>query len=111
MNLKNNTTKVTSESIKQSGLPTEFKKAVAEYIWNGFDAEATRIDIDFDYNYNEISTLNYFSIRDNGIGINFNELHSTFGSFLDSNKKKSYDINRLQKGRKRKRKIFISALL
>lgn len=98
--MKINTTKVTSESIKQSGLPTEFKKAIAEYIWNGFDAKATQIDIDFVNN--EINSLTSLTIKDNGTGINFNELDSTFGSFLDSNKKRSFDVNQLLKGKKGK---------
>ena len=28
------TTKITSKSVEQSGLPTDYKKAISEYIWN-----------------------------------------------------------------------------
>ena len=45
--MKKHTTKLTSKSIEGSGLPSDYKKAIAEYIWNGFDAGASTINIDF----------------------------------------------------------------
>ena len=52
--MKKYTSKITSNSIEQSGLPNGYK-ALAEYIWNGFDAEASTIDIT--YSGNEIGAL------------------------------------------------------
>lgn len=98
--MKKNKTQITSKSIIQSGLPSDFKKSISEYIWNGFDAAATEIDIKF--SCNEIGTMYDFSITDNGQGISFNTLGETFGYFLDSNKAKSYDHNRFVKGKKGK---------
>lgn len=98
--MKKNKTQITSKSIIQSGLPNDFKKAIAEYIWNGFDADAKEIQIS--YSCNEVSTMFDFSISDNGHGIPFNTINETFGYFLDSNKAKSYDHNRFVKGRKGK---------
>ena len=40
--MKKHTTKLTSKSIEGSGLPSDYKKAIAEYIWNGFDAGASK---------------------------------------------------------------------
>ena len=48
--MEKHTTKITSKSIEQSGQPSDYKKAIAEYIWNGFDAKAYHIDIDFKSN-------------------------------------------------------------
>lgn len=60
-------TKITSKSIEQSGLPSDYKKAIAEYIWNGFDANTSQIEVDF--NHNETGFLFDLSITDNGSGI------------------------------------------
>lgn len=78
-------TKITSNSIEQSGLTSDYKKAISEYIWNGFDAKATQVDIDF--TNNEIGHLFSLSIMDNGTGIRLDNIDDTFGSFLDSQKK------------------------
>lgn len=98
--MKKNKTQITSKSIIQSGLPNDFKKSIAEYIWNGFDSGATEIKIS--YSCNEVGTMFDFSISDNGYGISFNTISETFGYFLDSNKTRSYDHNTFVKGRKGK---------
>jgi len=56
------------------------KQAIAEYIWNGFDANADTIRIDF--KSNELGLLENLEISDNGYGINFNSFSTTFNSFL-----------------------------
>ena len=43
------------------------QESIAEYIWNGFDAGATSIDIS--YEENELGSLNSITIVDNGSGI------------------------------------------
>lgn len=98
--MKKNKTQITSKSIVQSGLPSDFRKAISEYIWNGFDAEASVIDIYF--SANKIGTLSEFLVTDNGKGISFKTIDETFGYFLDSNKAKSFDSNRFVKGKKGK---------
>ncbi|MBI1836461.1 MAG: ATP-binding protein [Flavobacteriia bacterium] len=98
--MEKHTTKITSKSIEQSGLPLDFKKAIAEYIWNGFDAKATTIDIKFEAN--EIGYLHLLSISDNGVGIDLSSIDETFGNFLDSKKSKTLDQNGFVKGKKGK---------
>jgi hypothetical protein len=44
------TSKITAKSIEQSGLPTDYKKALAEYIWNSFDARSTIVHLNFEAN-------------------------------------------------------------
>lgn len=98
--MQKHTAKITSKSIEQSGLPTDYRKALAEYIWNGFDANASRIDINF--NANEVGYINHLSIIDNGIGIDISTLDDTFGNFLDSQKEQSFSATGFVKGKKGK---------
>ena len=95
--MKKHTAKITSKSIEQSGLPSDFKKAIAEFIWNGFDANASIIELDFDAN--AVGYINSFSISDNGSGINLGKIEDTFGQFMDSQKTKTFDQNGFVKGK------------
>ncbi|MAP55284.1 ATP-binding protein [Altibacter sp.] len=95
--MKKHTAKITSKSIEQSGLPADFKKAIAEYIWNGFDANATMIELNYDSN--PVGYIHSFSISDNGSGINLGKIEDTFGQFLDSQKTKTFDQNGFIKGK------------
>lgn len=90
-----------SNSVKNSGLTDDYRQAIAEYIWNGFDAEATTIDIRYE-KANELGTLSYLLISDNGKGINKKTLEYTFGSFLDSQKKQTYQRTSNVRGKKGK---------
>ena len=98
--------KITTKSIEQSGLPNDYKKAIAEYIWNGFDAGATEIHLNFDGN--ELGHLASFSISDNGKGIDIETIGETFGNFLDSNKRDPFNKDNFQKGRKGKGRYAFS---
>lgn len=79
---------VTDGSIQSAGLTKNYMEAVAEYIWNGFDAAATDIDILFEAN--ELGHIHQVSIRDNGTGIDPHTLSETFGNFNDSVKKATF---------------------
>jgi hypothetical protein len=104
--MEQHSTKITSKSIAQSGLPTDYKKAIAEYIWNGFDAKATQIDIRFDAN--ETGFIHNFSITDNGEGIRIENIDETFGYFLDSQKVSTFDKDGFIKGKKGKGRFSFS---
>jgi len=73
------------------------KKAIAEYIWNGFDANASIIELDFDAN--AVGYINSFSISVNGSGINLGRIEDTFGQFMDSQKTKTFDQTGFVKGK------------
>ena len=75
---------VKNQSIDSSGITKDYKEAICEYIWNGFEANATEVRIS--YTPNECDGLNTISISDNGDGINYNNLSDTFGAFLASQK-------------------------
>jgi len=93
-------TNITSKSIEQSGLPTDYQKAVAEYIWNGFDANASIVQINVDAN--EVGFINSFTISDNGDGINIENIDQTFGHFLDFQKTQTFNKDGFVKGKKGK---------
>lgn len=104
--LKKHTTTITSKSVEQSGLPSDYKRAIAEYIWNGFDAKASKVSLEF--NANELGYINSFTISDNGEGIDLTNIANTFGHFLDSNKTGSYDKDGFVKGKKGKGRYAFS---
>ena len=92
------TTKITSRSVEQSGLTNDYKKAIAEYIWNGFDANASHVHIEIDSN--KLGFINNFSIEDNGEGISIENIDQTFGQFLDSQKIQRFSQDGFVKGKK-----------
>ena len=75
---------VKNQSIDSSGITSNYKTAISEYIWNGFEANATKISIK--YALNEAFGVKELIVKDNGDGINYNELGETFGAFLASKK-------------------------
>ncbi|WEK18667.1 MAG: ATP-binding protein [Candidatus Pedobacter colombiensis] len=95
-----NKVNVNNNSIDSAGITKDYMDAVAELIWNGFDASASIIDIKF--NSNEIDHINELNIVDNGTGINLAELTDTFGSFLDSVKRGSFQRSSYIRGKKGK---------
>lgn len=89
-----------SNSVLNAGLTDDYRKAIAEYIWNGFDAGATCVTIR--YHANPLGGVDDLWIIDNGSGINYDTLPLTFGAFLDSNKKQTYQRSSEVRGRKGK---------
>ena len=75
---------VKNQSVETSGITKDYKEALCEYIWNGFEANATKVSVD--YKANNYGGIDKLSISDNGSGINYNSLEETFGAFLASNK-------------------------
>ena len=54
-----------NKSIDNAGIPSDYKLAIAEYIWNSFDAKATNVNIQFEAN--EIGYISHFIISDNSL--------------------------------------------
>lgn len=75
---------VKNQSIESSGITSDYKDAICEYIWNGLEAHATEINIL--YNNNAAFGIDELTISDNGDGIDYNTLADTFGAFLASQK-------------------------
>lgn len=96
---------VNDRSTIGAGLPTEFSEVISQYIWNGFEAGATEVSVDFD-NSNEIGTIFNFSISDNGTGIDYDQLDQNFGFFLDSTKVRSKNSSLIHGGKGKGRLSF-----
>lgn len=75
---------VKNQSIESSGITSDYKDAICEYIWNGLEAHATEIKVEFSPNV--AYGISQLSISDNGDGINYGEIIDTFGAFLASKK-------------------------
>lgn len=85
-----------SNSITHSGIEKHFKnvkpwQAIAELIWNGFDAEASTVKVTT--LENEAHGTELVTVLDNGYGIDFRRADENFKRFNDSLKKTSYDTH------------------
>lgn len=76
--------KLVNQSVDSSGLTKDYKEALCEYIWNGFEAGATSITLSNELN--ELNGLKSITIEDNGEGIEYTQIENTFGTFLSSQK-------------------------
>ena len=76
--------KITSSGIKKVLKSYKCYHGVAEYIWNGFDAQARTVEIN--YELNKLGSVDLLSIKDDGHGINLDNLEEKFDKFYDSEK-------------------------
>lgn len=91
-NMANNSesVEITSQGIKKVLKKYKPERAVAEYIWNGFDAHASEIHVS--YNVEQaFYSITELSVKDNGDGIVYEELPVVFKNFYESHKKTSND--------------------
>ena len=77
-------TEITTKGIQKVLNKYTPERAIAEYVWNGFDADASNVDISF--SENELKTIDKIIIKDNGIGIDSSKLNEKFKKFLESSK-------------------------
>lgn len=89
---------ITNNSISTT-VTKDVNKAICEYLWNGFDANASKVDIRYTTDTLNITSL---EICDNGEGIDRSSLHETFGCFQDSKKQHTYQWSSQIKGKKGK---------
>jgi hypothetical protein len=91
---------ITSSGIKKVLQKYTAERAIAEYIWNGFDAKASIINVDLEIDSEEFDTYKSISISDNGEGIIYEDLSERFRKFYESNKASiSTDSNDLTRGK------------
>jgi hypothetical protein len=81
---------ITSKGIQKVLRHYSAKQAIAEYIWNGFDAGANAIHLN--YSYDELGNIDSFSIADNGKGIDLDNIKSKFNPFYDSEKAVPFSV-------------------
>ncbi len=80
---------IVTEGIKKSLGKYNIENAICEYIWNGFDAKATKVEIKF--NKNRFGMATDLAIIDNGYGICKEKIEKKFKPFFKS--EKEYDPN------------------
>lgn len=97
---------VKNQSIESSGITNDYREAICEYIWNGLEAHATEINVD--YTLNVASGLETLSITDNGDGIVYENITDTFCTFLSSSKN-LLSLNIKSKANKGKGRFSFSA--
>ncbi len=83
---------ITTVGIKKALRRYKIPRAIAQYVWNGFDAQASAVEIMVDGN--EMGYINKFAIVDNGYGIPFEELETKFKPFFESEKEIDPDTPR-----------------
>lgn len=75
---------ITGKGIQRVLSKFDYKQAIAEYIWNGFDAKANTVELN--YESNDLGFVSKIEIIDNGYGINREQLAEKFSPFFDSQK-------------------------
>lgn len=71
-----------NNSFDRAGITKDCKDAICEYIWNGFEAGATRVSVSLQGS--PLTEAISLIVSDNGAGIPFETLNETFGAFLSS---------------------------
>jgi len=103
-----NKTNINNSSIESAGIPKNYTQAIAELVWNGFDAKASKVNICF--SANELDHIDNVTVSDNGEGINYENLNETFGAFLDSLKRNSFQRSSYNRGKKGKGRYSFATL-
>ena len=73
--------KISAKGIQKSLNKFTPERAISEYVWNGFDADATNVDINIAEN--ELNSITKIVISDNGIGIDYQKLNEKFTNFFE----------------------------
>jgi len=76
--------RITSKGIRKILKNYNPSLSIAEYIWNGFDAKANMVSLD--YIENELGGVREIKVTDNGYGIDFDKISAKFNPFYESEK-------------------------
>lgn len=87
-----NNVNITSNGIQKVLKNYNEKQALTEYIWNGFDAKANRVEIN--YTANTLGFIDSLEVVDNGYGINYKSLKIKFDPFYESEKALQIAVNK-----------------
>lgn len=77
-------TNITSQGIRKHFKKVDSWQPIFELAWNGFDAQASSVNIDF--TLTDADGLEHVSVLDTGTGIDFRNADNNFGKFNDSSK-------------------------
>jgi hypothetical protein len=90
---------VKPKSIRGAGITKDYREAIKQFIWNGIEAGATEIDIQYETVGEDLPNILSLKIVDNGSGIDKQNINNTFGAFLDSEKQSRFTKGGKGKGR------------
>ena len=76
--------RITVPGIRKALNSYKLERAISEFIWNGFDAGATVVNVEYDSN--GLGGIEELRISDNGTGIDFDALDKTFRPFFESSR-------------------------
>lgn len=93
------TIELSSTGIRRMLQKYTIERAIAEYVWNGFDAKATIVHVRYEMDSIELDTIKSISISDNGNGICFEDLQYKFKPILESQKRLISDDGDLVRGK------------
>ena len=85
----NGSAQITDEGIKKHFKNFDPVQALYELIWNGLDANATKIEISIEKT--ALGGIERVVVRDNGSGINIQDIKNNFEKFNESSKKNDDD--------------------
>ena len=71
-----------NDSFDRAGITKDCQDAVCEYIWNSFEAGASKVAVSM--MGSPLQEAMSLVVADNGVGIAFDNLDKTFGTFLSS---------------------------
>lgn len=89
--MKSESVELSSTGIRRMLKKYTPEKAIAEFVWNGFDAKAKKVTIDFEVESEELDTIKTITIVDDGSGICYDDLQYKFRPILESQKKHATD--------------------
>jgi len=78
--------KLRTRGVKKATKNFTYEQVFAEYIWNGFDAEASKVKVLYSLLSGTVGKIDQIQIIDNGTGISFDTLQDKFAPFLESHK-------------------------
>ena len=97
--MKSQSVELTSRGIRRVLNKFTPERAISEYIWNGFDAKAKVVTLDFEYESQEFDSMRSLTISDNGIGICYDELQYKFRPILESQKRHAVEDGDFVRGK------------
>ena len=84
---------ITTAGIKKHLRRYSQEQSICEYIWNGFDANASEVKINFKDNGMKMGGFSSMVIKDNGFGISFEDLKNKFKPYFETRKKYNKTIS------------------
>ncbi|MCH5178081.1 MAG: ATP-binding protein [Prevotellaceae bacterium] len=97
--MKSQSVELTSTGIRRMLKKYTPERAIAEYIWNGFDAKSKVITLEFEFESQELDTMKSLTISDTGNGICYDDLQYKFRPILESQKRHATDEGDFVRGK------------